>query len=66
MNVNQAAQELEGRLAGLLAHRYGDGTVYLPRAGIDGLFDIAVRSGLVSDEGFVTRKGRALLARHGH
>ena len=66
MSMHQAPQELEDRLAGLLAHRYGDGTVYLPRTGTEGLFDIAVRAGLVSEEGFVTRKGRALLARHGH
>jgi hypothetical protein len=58
--------ELESRLAGLLANRYGDGTVYLPREGTEGLLDLALRTGLVSEEGFVTRKGRAFLARFGH
>jgi len=65
MQTNQVP-ELESRLAGLLAKRYGDGTVYLPREGVEGLLDIAVRTGRVSEEGFVTRKGRELLARFGH
>lgn len=66
MNAEIRTQTLEHSLAGLLANRYGDGTVYVPRQGTRGLLDIALRFGLVSEEGFVTREGRALLARHGY
>ncbi len=66
MNANGLDQDLEHRVAGLLSNRYGDGTLYLPKAGERGLLDMAIQSGFVSDEGFVTRKGRALLARTGH
>ncbi|MGE0373578.1 MAG: hypothetical protein AB7N24_23735 [Dehalococcoidia bacterium] len=66
MSAQGTNQELERQLAGLLANRFGDGTLYLARAGHRGLLDIAIRRGLVSEEGFVTRKGRALLARSGH
>jgi hypothetical protein len=59
-------QDLERQVAGLLANRYGDGTLYLARTGERGLLNIAIQRGFVSEEGFVTRKGRALLARTGH
>ncbi len=66
MNANGLDQDLEHRVVGLLSNRYGDGTLYLSRAGERGLLDMAIQGGFVSDEGFVTRKGRALLARTGH
>jgi hypothetical protein len=66
MEMHGLNHDLEHRVAGLLANRYGDGTLYLSKAGASGLLDLAIRSGFVSDEGFVTRKGRALLARTGH
>ena len=51
-------------IARLLAHRYGDGVVYIPRErGNRGLLEHAVADGFVSADGFVTRKGRNLLAR---
>ena len=50
----------------MLSNRYGDGTLYLSNASERGLLDMAIQGGFVSDEGFVTRKGRALLARTGH
>ena len=66
MNANGLDQDLEHRVAGLLSNRYGDGTLYLSNASERGLLDMAIQGGFVSDEGFVTRKGRALLARTGH
>ncbi len=66
MNANGLDQDLEHRVAELLSNRYGDGTLYLSKAGERGLLDMAIQGGFVSDEGFVTRKGRALLARTGH
>lgn len=47
----------------LLSHRYGDGLVYLREAGERGLFDRAIRLGLISSEGFLTPAGRSALAR---
>ena len=52
-------------LARVLQHRYGDGTVYLQRAGARPVLRFCMQLGLVSDEGFITRKGRELLARCG-
>lgn len=46
----------------LLAHRYGDGLIYLPRTMNSGVLRDAVRQGFVSEEGFLTRKGRTFLA----
>ena len=51
-------------LARVLQHRYGDGTVYLPRAGARPVLRFCMQLGLVSDEGFITRKGRELVARY--
>jgi len=56
----------EGQIAALLAHRYGDGSLYLPDSTCKDLLPLAIERGLVSTEGFVTRKGRAYLASLGH
>ena len=66
MNRQGLNHDLEHRVAGLLANRYGDGTLYLSQVGASALLDLAIQGGFVSDEGFVTRKGRVLLARTGH
>ena len=51
-------------LARVLSRHYGDGAVYLPRQGARReVLRRAVDRGLVSSEGFITRKGRHLLAR---
>ena len=55
--------QFEAAMARLLDHRYGDGVVYEPRQQSRGLLQAAIAGGFVSEEGFVTRKGRALLAR---
>ena len=52
-------------LARVLQHRYGDGTVYLPRTGARPILRLCIQGYLVSDEGFITRKGPHLLARCG-
>ncbi|MFT4560783.1 MAG: hypothetical protein ACI9BW_000518 [Gammaproteobacteria bacterium] len=46
----------------LLAHRYGDGSIYLPKSANTGLLRVAVKKGLVSEDGYLTRKGRNYLA----
>ncbi len=53
----------ESAIAQLLNHRYGDGVVYVPRDHSELLLHKAIAAGFVSEEGYVTRKGRALLAR---
>jgi hypothetical protein len=60
-----ALNESEQKIASLLASRYGDGVVYIPRNGAKSLFFDAMANGFISEDGFVTRKGRALLARAG-
>jgi len=52
-------------LARVLQHRYGDGTVYLLDRGAKQIFGACLQLELVSDEGFITKKGRELLARYG-
>lgn len=54
----------ETQLVNLLAHHYGDGTVYLPVGTPREVFYTCLREGLLTDDGVVTRKGRELLARH--
>lgn len=53
---------MEARIADLLDHRYGDGEVYLPRNAPRGLFRLAVRLGFLTEDGYLTRKGRSLVA----
>ena len=60
---SKGLDQFETAIARLLDHRYGDGIVYEPRQSQRGLLQAAIAGGFVSEEGFVTRKGRALLAR---
>ncbi|MEM7543630.1 MAG: hypothetical protein AAF384_18880 [Pseudomonadota bacterium] len=53
----------QAAIAELIAHRYGDGLVYVPRTVRNGTFRDAINQGFISEDGFVTRKGRRLLAR---
>lgn len=53
-------------IAQLLDHRYGDGGVYLARDGASCLVRMAIESGFLSEDGYLTRKGRSLVARPRH
>ena len=64
MNVQTTVTESEIALAKILAHHYGDGTVYLPTGTPPALYISCLHRGLVSVDGCVTRKGRELLARY--
>lgn len=57
-------QELESDIARVLEYRYGDGLVFLPKSQPDGLFKIAKTRGFIDTEGYLTRKGRHLLAKY--
>ena len=54
----------EAQIAALLQYRYGDGMVYLPKHRSHTLYDVAMRDGFIDEEGYLTRKGRTLLARY--
>ena len=54
----------EHEIAKVIAHHYGDGGVYLPRTEQRlGTLRRAIAAGFVTPDGFITRKGRRLLAR---
>lgn len=54
----------EAQIADLLQYHYGDGMVYLPKYRFHSLYAIAKRDGFIDGEGYLTRKGRTLLARY--
>ncbi|MBI4006586.1 MAG: hypothetical protein HY356_07940 [Gammaproteobacteria bacterium] len=58
----------EHQIAALLQCRYGDGLVYLPKNHTghiySHLYSMAQKLGFIDTEGYLTRKGRTLLARH--
>jgi len=54
----------ESQIAALLEYRFGDGLVYLPKNRSGDLYSQARRHGFINEEGYLTRKGRALLARY--
>ena len=59
-----AHPDLDQAIARLIARRYGDGGVYVPRqASRRGTLADAIAAGFVSEDGFITSKGRRLLAR---
>ena len=55
----------ERQIAELLECRFGDGMVYLPKTKPMQLLRAAVLNGFIDAEGYLTRKGRILLARYG-
>ncbi|MSQ68100.1 MAG: hypothetical protein EXR83_07885 [Gammaproteobacteria bacterium] len=55
--------QTDSAMAQLLNARYGDGGLYTPHACSGDTRQQAVAAGFVSEEGFVTRKGRAFIAR---
>jgi len=57
-------QDMESDIAKALEYRYGDGLVYLPKHQPESLFKMAATKGFVDQEGYLTRKGRSLLAKY--
>tara|TARA_R110002111_G_scaffold89522_5_gene139343 strand:- start:183 stop:380 length:198 start_codon:yes stop_codon:yes gene_type:complete len=49
-------------MAKLLSNRYGDGLIYLPKASHTSALRDAIKAGFVSEDGYLTRKGRNFLA----
>lgn len=54
----------EPAIAALLQNRFGDGLVYLPKNRPEAIYNLAITQGYVDNEGYLTRKGRILLARY--
>ena len=54
----------EHQIASILEYRFGDGLVYLPRNKPNYLYFLAKKLGFIDVEGYLTRKGRSLLARN--
>jgi hypothetical protein len=57
-------RDMESDIVKVLEYRYGDGLVYLPKHQPESLFKMAKIRGFVDQEGYLTRKGRTLLARY--
>ena len=51
----------DAQLVSILDHNYGDGVVYIPENTPWNLYSFARKLGYISEEGYVTRKGRKLL-----
>ena len=54
----------ESQIAAILEYRYGSGMVHLPRKQLSKLIALAKQHGFIDAEEYLTRKGRALLARY--
>ncbi len=61
---NHDIEPKEDQIARLLEFRFGDGQVYLPRNYPRRLLSIAKQRGFIDPEGYLTRKGRALIVRY--
>lgn len=55
---------MESDIAEVLQYRYGDGLVYLPKNQSAALYKMAAYQGFIDQEGYLTRKGRNLLAKY--
>lgn len=64
LSQTEQVENSEALIAAALEYRFGDGLVSLPRRQLNKLNDIAQKRGFVDKEGYLTRKGRALLARY--
>jgi len=65
MNVQQwldDARITESDIVKILNNRFGDGVVYLSKNMPRRVYNLAVKRGFISQDGYVTRKGRTLLA----
>jgi hypothetical protein len=60
---HQLSSPSESELIRVLACRYGDGTVYLPRGTPRRLLLVCQELDFINTDGFITRAGRELVAR---
>jgi hypothetical protein len=65
MNIQQWLDDTrisETDIVKVLSNRFGDGVVYLSKNMPRKVYNLAVKRGFISADGYVTRKGRTLLA----
>ncbi|MCZ6717833.1 MAG: hypothetical protein ACE1Z4_03105 [Gammaproteobacteria bacterium] len=62
--ATERIESTEVQIAQILQHRYGDGMVYLPKNAPRTVYSQAMALGFVDPDGYLTRKGRVLLARY--
>ena len=60
-NEPEMPPEVEPAVVQLLAHRYGDGFVYLRGQEERALYEKAKNLGLITGEGYLTPRGRSLV-----
>ena len=58
------SQISESQIAAILEHRYGDGMARFPWKQLSQLLALAKKHGFIDAEDYLTRKGRALIARY--
>lgn len=63
-SASDLEQNIESDIAKALEYRYGDGLVYLPKHQPESLYKLATTKGFLDQEGYLTRKGRSLLAKY--
>ncbi len=56
----------EIKIANVLDNRFGDGTVYVPANDEHYDYDLAIGKGFISDDGYITRKGKLLVSKYVH
>ena len=61
---NEMSPVQEREIAALLEFLYGDKMVYLPLGQPEQLLSLATCLGFIDTDGYLTRKGRTLMARH--
>lgn len=64
ISSENSTQVEEFEMVELLAHHFGDGIVYLPAGEQNSLYSVAVENEYISEEGYLTRKGRIFLAQY--
>ncbi|MGQ0656889.1 MAG: hypothetical protein ACT4NU_02165 [Chromatiales bacterium] len=65
MNMQQWLDDTrvtESDIVKILSNRFGDGVVYLSKNMPRRVYNLAVKRGFISQDGYITRKGRVLLA----
>lgn len=62
--ISQQVAISESQIASVLSNRFGDGMVYIPKNQPNSLYSVARDQGFIDAEGYLTRKGRTLIARY--
>jgi hypothetical protein len=64
MYVEALEATIDRDIIELLANHYGDGSVYLPVGAATEVLSIAIENDYISEEGYLTRKGRRFVSQY--